>query len=180
VGSLETIILRSFLGLIILLTSLDIRDVIDGVIICNDLTERCLLHMGSAVISLLFCPLVDLPLSLRAPRRGPRSFLQKLYILRDLCFYCLPVCYSSATAAASSSLCFLSPCSPRAFHPRMPIKKVADRATVTPRSPRGQACYPWQLSRTSRISPQINASLFYVLCPHSCAPGSTSRSITHP
>jgi hypothetical protein len=51
---LETIILRSFLGLIILSTLLDIRDVIDGIILCDDLTERWPLHMGSAVISQIF------------------------------------------------------------------------------------------------------------------------------
>jgi hypothetical protein len=32
--------LRSFLGLIIASTLLDIRDVIDGVILCDDLTRR--------------------------------------------------------------------------------------------------------------------------------------------
>jgi hypothetical protein len=32
--------LRSFLGLIIVSTLLDIRDVIDGVILCDDLTGR--------------------------------------------------------------------------------------------------------------------------------------------
>jgi hypothetical protein len=32
--------LRLFLGLIILSTSFDIRDVIDGVILCDDLTGR--------------------------------------------------------------------------------------------------------------------------------------------
>jgi hypothetical protein len=41
---------------------------------------------------------------------------------------------------------------------------------VTPRPPRGWACYPWQLSRNSRLAPQINTSLFCALCPHSCAP----------
>jgi hypothetical protein len=40
VDSLETIILRSFLRLIISLTLLDIRDVIDEVILCDDLTEH--------------------------------------------------------------------------------------------------------------------------------------------
>jgi hypothetical protein len=34
-----------------------------------------------------------------------------------------------------------------------------------------QACYPWQLSRISRLAPQTNTSLFYALCSHSCAPG---------
>jgi hypothetical protein len=42
---------------------------------------------------------------------------------------------------------------------------------VTPRPPRGRACYPWQLSRISRLAPQTNTSLFCALCPHSCAPG---------
>jgi hypothetical protein len=41
---------------------------------------------------------------------------------------------------------------------------------VTPRPPRGRACYPWQLSRISRLAPQTNTSLFCALCPHSCAP----------
>jgi hypothetical protein len=31
----------------------------------------------------------------------------------------------------------------------------------------------------SRLAPQINTSLFCALCPHSCAPGTTSRSVTH-
>jgi hypothetical protein len=44
-------------------------------------------------------------------------------------------------------------------------------ADVTPRPPRGRACYPWQLSRISRLAPQTNTSLFCALCPHSCAPG---------
>jgi hypothetical protein len=67
VGSLETIILRSFLGLIISLTLLDICDIIDGVILCYDLTERWPLHMGSTLISQIFCPLVGLPLPLCMP-----------------------------------------------------------------------------------------------------------------
>jgi hypothetical protein len=33
------------------------------------------------------------------------------------------------------------------------------------------ACYPWQLSRISRLAPQTNTNLFSALCPHSCAPG---------
>jgi hypothetical protein len=42
---------------------------------------------------------------------------------------------------------------------------------VTPRPPRGRACYPWQLSRIFRLAPHTNTSLFCALCPHSCAPG---------
>jgi hypothetical protein len=45
------------------------------------------------------------------------------------------------------------------------------RVAVTPQPPRGRACYAWQLSRISRLSPQTNTSLFCALCPHSCAPG---------
>jgi hypothetical protein len=43
--------------------------------------------------------------------------------------------------------------------------------SVTPQPPRGRACYPWQLSRISRLSPQTNTSLSCALCPHSCTPG---------
>jgi hypothetical protein len=50
---------------------------------------------------------------------------------------------------------------------------------VTPRPPCGRDCYSWQLSRISRLAPQINTSLFCALCPHSC----TSRKdipVDHP
>jgi hypothetical protein len=117
VGSLETIVLRSFLVLTISLTLPDIRDIIDGVILCDDLTERCPLHMGSAVISQIFCPLVGLPLPLCTPHRGPCSFLQKLYIWRDFCllftsllflcrrccFFLLALPFSSQPPSVSSS-----------------------------------------------------------------------------
>jgi hypothetical protein len=72
--------LRSFLWLIILSTLLGIRDVIDIVILCDYLTGRWPLHMGNAVISQIFRPLVGLPLLIRVPCRGPCSFLKKLYI----------------------------------------------------------------------------------------------------
>jgi hypothetical protein len=54
---------------------------------------------------------------------------ESLYMGR-LVFYYLLVCYSSAAAATSSSLHFLSPRSPQAFHPRMSIKKVEHRAAM--------------------------------------------------
>jgi hypothetical protein len=50
---------------------------------------------------------------------------------------------------------------------------------VTPRPPRGRACYSWQLSRIFRLAPQINTSLFCTLYPHSCAPGN-NFPVGHP
>jgi hypothetical protein len=94
---------------------LGIGDITDRVTLCDDLTGRWPLHMGNAVISKIFRPLVGLPFPLCMPHRGPRSFLKKLYIQKDLYFYYLLVCYSSATAVASSSLCLPSPHSPRAL-----------------------------------------------------------------
>ena len=44
------------------------------------------------------------------------------------------------------------------------------RGTVTPVSLWTGGCHIRQLSRISRLSPQTNTSLFYALCPHSCAP----------
>jgi hypothetical protein len=46
---------------------------------------------------------------------------------------------------------------------------VLDHYFNTP-PPRGRACYPWQLSRISRLSPQTNTSISCALCPHLCAP----------
>jgi hypothetical protein len=59
---------------------------------------------------------------------------------------------------------------------------IADKCIphiVTPRPPRDRACYPWQLSSLSRLSPQTNTSLSCALCPHSCAPGN-NFPIGHP
>jgi hypothetical protein len=57
--------------------------------------------------------------------------------------------------------------------PHMPVLPQGSALipNVTPRPPRGRACYPRQLSRISRLAPHTNTSLFYALCPHSCAPG---------
>ena len=45
--------------------------------------------------------------------------------------------------------------------------------------PRGQARLHLIAFLGHRLPSQTNTSLFCVLCPHSCAPGRTSRSITH-
>ena len=45
--------------------------------------------------------------------------------------------------------------------------------------PRGQARLHLIAFLGHRLPSQTNTSLFYVLCPHSCAPGRTSRSVTH-
>jgi hypothetical protein len=54
---------------------------------------------------------------------------------------------------------------------------------VTPRAPHGRACYPWQLSRISRLSPVPHRSTLVVhvhfVLTHA-HPGRTSRSVTHP
>ena len=61
-----------------------------------------------------------------------------------------------------------------------PTHEVERCDIVTPRPLRTNDCHLWQLTRTSRLTPQTTTSLFYALCPHSCTPGKTSRSVTHP
>jgi hypothetical protein len=60
------------------------------------------------------------------------------------------------------------PC-PWPAHARV-TSRVSSDTKCKPRPPRDRACYPWQLSRISRLSPQTNTSLSCALCPHSCAP----------
>jgi hypothetical protein len=91
------------------------------------------------------------------------------------------------SASASAMLCDHSGPTP-AMH-TMPVQ-LRPHALVKPRessmipfvmtrlSEVGPA-YTWQLSRTPRISPQTNTCLSYPLCPHSCTPGRTSRSVTY-
>jgi hypothetical protein len=72
---------------------------------------------------------------------------------------CRPMCYDGPHAHA-----------PNPHTPMLP-QGSALIPNITPQPPCGQAYYPWQLSWISRLAPQINTSLFYKLCPHSCAPG---------
>jgi hypothetical protein len=60
----------------------------------------------------------------------PTFHLAEALYTEGLVFLLFTGCYSSAAAAASSSSRLLSPRNPQAFHPRMPIKKVAHRATM--------------------------------------------------
>jgi hypothetical protein len=57
--------------------------------------------------------------------------------------------------------------------------KLATSNPVTPRPPRGRACYAWQLSRISRLASQttlVFSAHFVLTYAH---PGTTSRSVTH-
>jgi hypothetical protein len=86
--------------------------------------------MGSAVISKFFVRWWALPLPLRTPHCGPRSFLKKLYIWRglyfllftsSLLFFCRHYFLFLALAFSSQ---------PRALRHCMPIKRVAHRAKM--------------------------------------------------
>jgi hypothetical protein len=69
-------------------------------------------------------------------------------------------------------------CAPDPHTPMLP-QGSALIPNVTPRPLPGRGCYPWQLSRISRLAPQINTSLLCAICPHSCALGN-NFPVSHP